>query len=576
MQPRVVLRHGTTGKWLHFASPRRILTARHKDEVVPLVRQVDEATRREGLYAAGFISYEAASAFDAALPSQDDAEFPLAWFALFPQVDETQSLPDSAGVQPTLSWQPSLTEDEFRRCLQAIREYIGDGDTYQVNFTHRLRTMADVDPWQFFLQITAAAAAPYAAFVDTGEWVIISASPELFFRLDGDQIESIPMKGTAARGLWFDDDQQKAMALRSSEKERAENVMIVDMVRNDLGRIALTGSVQASSLFSVEKYPTVWQMTSTVRARTQAPLDQILTALFPAASVTGAPKRRTMEIIAELETAPRRIYTGAIGFVFPERRAQFSVAIRTVVRHKPSGGMEYGVGGGIVWDSKPADEFEECMVKANVLRTRREDFDLVETMLWSPQKGYALLEYHLKRLHQSSDYFDYPIDLWRIRKELKTIVIELPPVPHRIRLVVSKNGALHCQAAPIDPASMSFADITLASAPVDASDVFLYHKTTHRRTYEDALRGRPGSADVLLFNEAGQITESTVANVAFEIDGVLYTPPLHCGLLPGVYRAWLLDRRQVQERVISIEQALRCPNVYLMNSVRGMHKVRIM
>jgi para-aminobenzoate synthetase/4-amino-4-deoxychorismate lyase len=573
--PRVVLRDETSGMWLDFTSPCQIMTARRIEEVLPLIRQIEEGVRRDGLYAAGFISYEAAPAFDPSLPAKIDDEFPLLWFGLFEQVNEI-TLPSSVEELGTpINWQPSVTLDEYRRCLRTIRKFIRDGDTYQVNFTYRLLAWMDVDPWHLFVQIAGDENAPFAAFIDTGEWVVCSASPELFLRLDGKRIESRPMKGTAARGLWFEDDLAKRTTLFCSEKERAENVMIVDMVRNDLGRIALYGSVHVSSLFDVEKYPTVWQMTSTVCAQTCEPLDRILQATFPPASITGAPKRRTMEIIAELEPSPRRIYTGTIGFATPGGHAQFNVAIRTVLLHKATGHAEYGVGGGIVWDSKPANEYEECLNKTRVLNPLRHDFDLLETMQWSSHNGYSLLMYHMKRLARSADYFGFPVDFRVIQEELARVAAGLSSELYRVRLLVSRRGNIRCEATPLEPTSMRFGDVALAGDPVDTNDVFLYHKTTHRRVYEHAIMTCPGSDDVLLFNEAGQVTESTMANVAVEIDGALYTPPVLCGLLPGTQRAWLLDQAQLKERIISIQEVLSSPNVYFLNSIRGMHKVRI-
>ncbi len=573
--PRVLLRDEARGKWLDFKSPCQILTTRRIQEVLPLVRQMEEATRRDGLYAAGFISYEAAPAFDPSLSVKDDGAFPLLWFGLFEQVDEITLLPNNKEAVPSVPWEPSVTPEEYRRCLLAIRRFIRDGDTYQVNFTYRLRARMDVAPWHLFVHLAGDAEAPFAAFVDTGDWAVCSASPELFLRIEGERIESRPMKGTAARGLWFEDDQAKRATLWSSEKERAENVMIVDMVRNDLGRVALCGSVHVSSLFEVEKYPTVWQMTSTVCARTREPLDRILEAAFPPASITGAPKCRTMEIIAELESSPRRIYTGTIGFVTPRRRAQFNVAIRTVLLHKASGRAEYGVGGGIVWDSTPAGEYEECLTKTRVLSPMTRDYDLLETMLWSPCSGYSLIEYHMKRLAQSADYFGFQVDFRRLQDKLTSVAAGLPSRPHRLRLLVSRRGGIRCEATPLESASMHFGDVVLAKSSVDTGDIFLYHKTTRRHVYEDAVRMCPGSDDVLLFNEAGQVTESTTANVAVEIDGVLCTPPVRCGLLPGTQRAWLLDHAQLQERVISVQEALSSPNIFLLNSVRGMQKVQI-
>jgi len=542
---------------------------------MPLVKQMEELVEQDGLHAAGFISYEAAPAFDPSLPVRPDGGFPLLWFGLFAQANELTSLSGIADAVPSMAWEESITHEEYRHCLRAIRDFIRAGDTYQVNFTYRLRAMCDVNPWDLFVGIAGDGEAPFAAFVDTGDWTVCSASPELFLRLDGERIESRPMKGTSARGLWFEHDQVMRESLGNSTKERAENLMIVDMVRNDLGRVAVPGSVGVPSLFKVEKYPSVWQMTSTVCARTCEPLERILAATFPPASITGAPKRRTMEIIADLESLPRRIYTGTIGFVAPGRRAQFNVAIRTVLIHQTSGRAEYGVGGGIVWDSKPADEYAECRTKTKALLPHTRDFDLLETLLWSAGEGYALLEYHIKRLTRSADYFGFRVDLRAVRNKLAAVADRLPPGPQRIRLSVTRHGVIRCAATPLDDASMSFGDITLAKLPIDSGNVFLYHKTTRRSVYEDALRSRPGNNDVLLFNEAGELTESTVANVAVEIDGVLYTPPVSCGLLPGTQRAWLLEQGRMRERVMDIREALDSPNTYLLNSVRGMHKVRI-
>ena len=574
--PWAVVHDGQSGRWLRFTRPCGLLVARQIEEVLPALRCVENAVTAEGLHGAGFVSYEAAPAFDASLPARANGEFPPLWFGLFGQPEVLDHLPaDGAESTPTFQWQPTVTQEEYRSALRSIREYIRSGDTYQVNFTYRLRTSVPMDPWALFTRLMVDHETPYAAFVDTGEWVVCSTSPELFFHLEGDHIESHPMKGTAARGLWFADDCRKAADLRASEKDRAENVMIVDMVRNDLGRVAQAGSVHVPTLFAVEQYPTLWQMTSTVHAKTLVPLDRIFQALFPPASITGAPKRRTMEIIAELESSPRRIYTGAIGMVAPGRRAQFNVAIRTLLIHKKSGLAEYGVGGGIVWDSQPDKEWEECSIKTRVLHARRPSFDLLETMVWSPESGFSLLEYHLKRLGESAAYFGFSVDLPRIREELNRLAFRLGTVPHRIRLLVNRTGVFRWDASPMESGPSGFADIVLAQSPVDSSDVFLYHKTTHRRVYDDALRACPGFADVLLFNEKGEITESTIANVVVESHGTLFTPPVHCGLLPGTYRAWLLDRKQVQEKIIGIEEILHSSNVYLVNSVRGMHRVKV-
>jgi para-aminobenzoate synthetase/4-amino-4-deoxychorismate lyase len=572
--PRVVLFEPASGTWLAFSSPVRVLTTSRIEDVLPLVREMEAVVARDGVFAAGFISYEAAPAFDACLPAKATGDFPLLWFGLFRNVTELETFPAGRDVNLPASWQPSVSDAEYRRCLDAIHTHIHDGDAYQVNFTYRLHAQTDVAPWDFFVRLVGDERTPHAAFVDTGEWAVCSASPELFLRLDGARLESQPMKGTAARGLWFEDDCARADALRASEKDRAENVMIVDMVRNDLGRVAVAGSVQAPSLFDVARFPTVWQMTSTVCAETHASLAEILQATFPPASITGAPKRRAMEIIAALESSPRRVYTGAIGFVAPGRRAQFSVAIRTVLLHHASGEAEYGVGGGIVWDSKPAAERQECVTKTKALHPLRRDFDLLETMLGSPGGPCRLLAFHLARLAQSAEFFGFSVDFDKIRDELEKCARSLSGYA-RIRLLVSRRGAFRCEAKDVEPAALRFDDIALAATPVDAGDVFLYHKTTNRMVYENAMRAQPNHSDVLLFNEDGEITESTIANVAVEMDGVLCTPPVRCGLLPGTLRAAMLARGELCERVVTVEQARRAAAVYLLNSVRGMHPVRI-
>ena len=577
LSPHIILRDDTSGRWLHFSSPQRIIAARCLDEVLPALREVEAAVETGELHAAGFVSYEAAPAFDPALPAMtDDGAFPFLWFGLFPPPDALSALPaPDAGMTAPIEWQPSVSGDEYTRSLARIREYIRDGHTYQVNFTYRLHAGFDADPWAVFRRIMAEHPAPFAAFADTGDWVICSASPELFFRLDAGRIESRPMKGTAPRGLWPADDEARAAGLLASHKERAENLMIVDMARNDIGRVANTGSVHVPALFSLEKYPTVWQMTSTVRAETSASLTEILQALFPPASITGAPKKRTMEIIRELETTPRRIYTGTIGFISPGRTAQFSVVIRTLLINRATRVAEYGVGGGIVWDSKTNLEREECDAKTRVLHFRRPAFDLVETFAWTPENGYSLLKYHLERLAQSARYFDFVYDPDRVGHELRFYSSGFSSSPHRVRLLLSRDGAVRIESRPLPLESRLFTDVVLDRRPVDPSDVFLYHKTTHRVTYEDALRRNPGFSDVLLYNDRGEVTETTRANVAVERDGVLITPPVRCGLLGGTYRAWTLETGRAREGVITLQEVLDAPRIHLMNAVRGLSEVGV-
>ncbi|NBC17716.1 MAG: aminodeoxychorismate synthase component I [Bacteroidetes bacterium] len=573
----VLLRDAGGERWLRFATPERVLVAETVAAVRTVLEQV-EAHAQAGGWAAGFVAYEAAPAFDAALTVRDPGRFPLCWFGLY-DAPVPVVLPDGEGASWEQSWTPSVTPAAYRRALQRVKHHIREGDTYQVNYSYRLRALFRDDPWPLFLDLARAHRPPYGAYVDTGDWVLCSASPELFFARDGDRLVSRPMKGTAARGPSWDADQAQARQLRASAKDQAENLMIVDMVRNDLSRIAERGSVAVPHLFEVERYPSVWQMTSTVEARSAATLADVFGALFPPASITGAPKARTMQLIAALETAPRRIYTGAIGFVAPDRRAQFNVAIRTLLVDRQRGQIEYGVGGGIVWDSEPDAEALECRTKARVLQPPPPPFELLETMRWTPDDGVALLDYHLDRLQRTAAYFDVPLDLDAVRQHLAEATAGLPAQPHKLRLLVDVGGKITLQALPLeddagDPSARP--TVVLADAPVDASDPFLYHKTTHRRVYEAARAAHPEADDVLLYNEGGELTESTIANVILDLDGTCYTPPVASGLLAGTYRAWLLDEGRIQERIVTVDDLQRCTAVYLANAVRGLYEVEVL
>ena len=346
---KIVLRDHGNSEWLEFGVPVDVLTAQSTDAVVPILSEIERRTREDGLFAAGYVSYEAAPGFDAALTTRTQGEIPPLCFGLFQRPQRLDSLPvaDAATASPN-SWQMTTSQQDYLVRFQEIKRQIELGNTYQINFTLRQRTEGLVDPWQFFLGI--ADVAPYSAFIETDDYAIVSTSPELFFRLEGDDLTCQPMKGTAARGMTLDDDLLVRRTLYDSIKNRAENVMVTDMLRNDMGRIAEPGSVTVRSLYDVVKFPTLWQMTSTVVAKTHASISEIFAALFPCASITGAPKASSMAIIAELETSPRDVYTGAIGYFGPDRQAQFSVAIRTALVDKSSDDATYGVGGGYkVW-----------------------------------------------------------------------------------------------------------------------------------------------------------------------------------------------------------------------------------
>jgi para-aminobenzoate synthetase/4-amino-4-deoxychorismate lyase len=553
--------------WLHFAKPYKIFTTTDLRATKEMLLEVENLVNENGWHAAGFLSYEAAPAFDPALHVLSSADFPLLWFGLYP-TPQSIHLPTLTPELDAIHWQSTVERQSYNTSIEKIKEYIVQGRTYQVNYTMRLQAGFSADPWKFFLGL-AQNQNKYAAYLNIGRYTICSASPELFFQLDGESINSRPMKGTVKRGRTTTEDQQQTEWLRSSGKNRAENVMIVDMIRNDLGRIAQIGSVQVPQLFHIEKYPTLFQMTSTVEARTKASITEIFTGLFPCASITGAPKVSTMKIISELETTPRKLYTGSIGFISPHRKAQFNVAIRTAIIDKEARSAEYGVGGGIVWDSTNTDEYREAVLKSHVLTQPQEDFSLLETILWTPQEGYFLREKHIQRMADSAVYFDFGFS----EKELRSLLEETQKnfnSPQRLRVLLNRLGQLTCETQAYIEQKKIF-NVELAKGPINSSDVFFFHKTTNRKMYPS----NHGHDDILLFNEKEELTEFTIGNLIVRLEDKLYTPPVSCGLLAGTFRAHLLETDQVKERVLHKSELNTFENIYLVNSVRKWVEVEI-
>ncbi|MBC8077362.1 MAG: bifunctional anthranilate synthase component I family protein/class IV aminotransferase, partial [Chloroflexales bacterium] len=432
------------------------------------------------------------------------------------------------------------------------------------------------DALALYRQLSTAQPADYRAYLDNGDYRILSLSPELFFGWDGDQIMTRPMKGTARRGRWLAEDEARAAALLASEKERAENLMIVDLLRNDIGRVAEIGSVRVPQLFAAERYPTVWQLTSTVSARTRpaTTLEDVFAALFPCGSVTGAPKVSTMRLIAALEDTPRGVYCGAIGLIEPGGAATFNVAIRTVQLDAATGAANYGVGGGITWDSTAAGEYAEVRAKAALLGTRWPTFALLETLRLEGGR-YTLLDRHLARLADSARYFDFQFDIKDARAALDVHAGEHAHEVRRVRLLLAQGGAVRVESAPLQPLPPEPLPVALTHTPVSSDDRFLFHKTTQRATY-DALRANaPDAFDVLLWNERGELTEFTIGNLVLELEGRRYTPPLSSGLLAGTMRAELLETGQIAERVLLREDLARATGVWLVNSVRGWMRVQL-
>ena len=566
----VLLRTPFDGPWLSMQDPSAVLTARRSGDLRACLDAVEDAARG-GSYVAGFLTYEAAAAFGLAVHEPRANGLPLARFGIFPRqhVRRLEAPPLTAQEHPVSNWAPSVEREDYADALRRIKFHIAEGDTYQLNFTYRLRAPFGGNAQGLFNDVVAAQAGAWSAYIDVGTHAICSASPELFFSLRSGRIECRPMKGTLPRAFSARDDVKQRERLRGSEKNRSENVMIVDLVRNDLGRVASVGSVSVRSLFDVERFPRQWQMTSTVTADVRdVRLSDLFAALFPSGSVTGAPKARSMEIIRELEQEPRGVYTGAIGLIDPLGRAHFNVAIRTVVIDRVREEAEFGVGGGIVWESSAADEYEECRTKAAILLNRDPAFELLETLRWTPNEGYALLDRHLERVSLSADYFALPCAVAEIGLALQSAVAHRT-CPAKVRLLVGRDGRPRCEVADLPARGADRVRTALAAAPVSADNVFLYHKTTQRDVYEAARASRPDADAVLLWNEAGEVTEGTDANVVVELGGRRVTPPVECGLLPGTMRADLLARGEIVEQLVTRADLRRAGQMWLINSVRG-------
>jgi len=555
---------------LAFHEPRAILTARTQAEVLPLLAEV-EREALGGRWAVGWLSYEAAPAFDRALRTRAPGPTPLACFAIFDAPAPDWPAPGEGTLG---ALHPEGDRDEHARGVGAIRAALAAGAAYQVNLTLRLRGRFDGDPFGLYERLRRAQGRCHGACIVAGDRALVSASPELFFERTGERVRARPMKGTRARGRFLEEDEQRAAALAASPKEQAENVMIVDLLRNDLGRVALPGEVRVASLFEVERYETVLQLVSTVEARLApaTPLPDLLAALFPCGSVTGAPKASAMGMIAELEQSPRGVYCGTIGLVRPGGDATFNVAIRTVEIDLATGEAACGVGGGITWGSDAAGEWEEAMAKGAFL-TAEEAPGLIETLRLEGG-GYPLLERHLARLAASARHLGQDVDVARARRVLLDHAAVAGPQAARVRLV-ARAGAIALEAAPLPPAVTAPLPVALAARPVSRWDARLFHKTTRREPYDERRAEAPGAFDVLLQNEEGELTEFTIGNLVAEIDGVQWTPPRDCGLLAGVMRADLLDRGEIRERVLRVADLDRATRLWLVNAVRGRVPVRL-
>ncbi|MGB6691069.1 MAG: aminodeoxychorismate synthase component I [Terracidiphilus sp.] len=588
-----------------FVNPLRVLAAGEPSELDGLFAEIETATAA-GQFAAGFLTYECGNSFEpaAAMRPPQPAQ-PLAWFGLYdrcyrfdhqtgkfiagnaPHLARFQAkeIGENTHTADSIETKLALDEPEYRRRVLAIHEWIRAGDVYQLNFTVPLCVRAQAGPAALYERLSRRQPVEFGAFL---HWRlgrhILSFSPELFFRIEQQGtarcIVTRPMKGTAPRGRNSAEDKARSEWLRDDAKNRSENVMIVDLLRNDLGRICEFGSVGVENLFAVERFETLWQMTSTVTGelRPDAGFHHVLRALFPSGSVTGAPKVRAMQLLAQLEDEPRGVYTGAIGY-FSAERTIFNVAIRTLDLDGAQGTM--GVGSGIVIDSDPGEEFRECLLKAEFLTAPAlGDFSLIESLLW--QENFPLIELHLDRLADSADYFGFPCDRDEVKAALLNYAGEFDgAAPRKVRLLLHRDGILGLEDEVIQDPKAGGAKpalVRIAGRRTDPDDRMFFHKTTQRAIYAEALKSATaaGFDDVLFLNARGEVTEGAIHNVFIEKDGRWFTPPVECGLLAGVFRRHLLETRSgVEERVLRLDDLQNADAIYLTNAVRGLRRAVI-
>jgi para-aminobenzoate synthetase/4-amino-4-deoxychorismate lyase len=555
-----------------YTAPVRVIAAHRPDEVAPALAALD-AARAEGLHAAGYIAYEAGHALEPRLAglSRSDADAPLLWFGLFGTVEQLSpnavaaQLPDRAGAwvgRPA----PGIGRSEYDAAFARVHDWIEAGDIYQANLTFRAAVRVIGDPLAVYAAIRSRAAAGYGGIVWTGSDWLLSFSPELFFALRRGELIARPMKGTTPRGATPEADEAVRVELAQDEKQRAENLMIVDLMRNDLTRIAAPGSVSVPELFKVETYPTLHTMVSTIAAKLSPDIGpgRALAAIFPCGSVTGAPKIRAMEVIAAVEPDARGAYTGSIGRIDPDGDAAFNVAIRTLHLKDGAETASIGLGSGVVADSRAGEEWDECLAKGAFLTRGQRRFDLIETMAFDPVGGIALLERHLERMRAGANAFGIPFDRHGVRNELQAATFRLRH-PAKVRLLLSPEGRIAIGTAPMPEMPSGPVTASLVRRQVASRDFRLAHKTTDRRPWPRVA----GAWETVYVDADGYLTEGSFTSIFVPgADGVLRTPPLRRGILPGVLRAELLASGRAVEADLRPED-LR-GGFQLGNALRGL------
>ena len=570
MHRKTVIDFRDLGERYTFTQPIKELKTRDLAEVADLLAQV-ESYQEQGYYVVGYVSYEAAPAFEEKLAVHKApllGEY-LLYFTVHDSV-ETSPIPLTYDdIDLPSNWQEVTSEADYEKAIAQIHHHLRQGDTYQVNYTVQLKQDLSANPFSIYNRMVVEQEAGYNAYVEHDEMAVISMSPELFFEQNDRELTTRPMKGTTQRGVTDDEDLKEAAWLEQDPKNRSENMMIVDLLRNDMNRISEVGSEHVERLCQVEQYSTVWQMTSTIKSQLREDVDLVVIfrSLFPCGSITGAPKIATMEIIKDLEPQPRGVYCGTIGILLPNGRRIFNVAIRTIQLHQ--GKAIYGVGGGITWDSTWESEYREVHQKAAVLYRKQARFKLITTGRIS-QKQLLFEDQHLERLTKASRYFAYPFDPEELRQKIEEECQACDShQDYRLRISLSKSGEMELSRQVLTPLSPTFCKAKLCLQEADLNQSFTYFKTTHRPHLS------LGKQEIIYHNAAGELLETSIGNLVLKINGKLYTPPINLGILSGIYRQHLLGKGQVEEKIMTLADLNQAEAVFGCNAVRGLYELEL-
>ncbi|MBF0484155.1 MAG: aminodeoxychorismate synthase component I [Candidatus Omnitrophica bacterium] len=559
-----------------FANPVEILTAYTTSEVKLIFEKIDQLSNK--FWIAGFISYETLYAFHPKIKHKKISATPLLWLGVFKTPKKynpniTTNLLNSTKFELS----NDISFNEYNRTFSKIKKYLFNGYTYQVNYTFDCILKTNLNGLTLYQHLRQKQPTAYCAYIDTGKNQIMSFSPELFFRRENRIITAKPMKGTISRGRSFADDKQAKNILTNDIKNRAENLMIVDLLRNDLGKICDTGTVKVKNMFKLESHPTLHQMTSTIEGclKRKIRYHDIFASLFPCGSVTGAPKLKTMQIIQKIENGQRGVYCGAIGYISPKNKAVFNVPIRTLEKNNSQQNWKLRVGSGIVWDSDPKKEWEECLLKSSfVVNTKLSKFEIFETIRIKNKK-FTYLSNHLRRLRASCEYFKYPYSTQKINAIIKNMTANIDNGLCAVRIIINADGCINWDKRSISD-TISSAKIVIAEQRLDRNNIFLFHKTTYRPWYSALFNSdKTEIFDYIFLNEYDEVCEGSRTNIFAQINGKLYTPPITCGLLPGILRQRLIQQGKCKERILTLKDLKKAKAIYCGNSVRGLVKVKL-